>query len=300
MGRGMAEAVGRSANTIAGYMSQAAGDSIDRQHRQEDKLEQLRVAGELRKEQIEATAAGKDKSLTDDEIDEQAAGNLGTTLPEVRKLRKAVQTGDLSEYPPGFETQFEAKAKALYAIRESIARGKDYQPITAGRETQQKVDQVGGIVAGAMDPVKVGTAQAAVKGEGPYKITDNLIGNQFTGDATVTPVGSAQIKKDERPPQSTIDAPVKATIAALKERRQSAEAEANRIQKSEAAALKAAGANRKRQDAVKTEFAEQKAEIQKRLEAIDRDLQASQSGGPGAKPAPAPASASKREFKILR
>lgn len=316
MGRGMAEAIGRSANTIAGYMGQSAQDEDMMRQKQADRLEQIRLTAELRDPKTGSGAP----SLSEQQMDEEAAGRLGTTVADVARTRAAVKTGDTSpfkerksgkvegpdgkvhdwetnDYPPGFEDQFQAKVKALYDVREQLRLGKDYKEVASGRETQQKVDQVTGIVGGAMDPRKVGEAQAAVKGEGSFKVTENLIGNQFTGEATVTPVGTAKIKDLEKPDAGPAASEKASQRAAITQERIAADNEADRLRKEKADAMKGAY-SKSAKDQVAADFAaaekanaDKRADIERRLRALDG------TPAPAAKPASQPASSG--GFRLL-
>ena len=314
MGRGMAEAIGRSANTIAGYMGQSAQDAELQRQRQADRLEQMRLAAELR----DPKSSGA-PSLTEDQLDEETAGRMGTTVADVQRTRKAVKTGDTSafrehkkgtvegpdgkvhewetnDYPPGFEEQFETKVKSLYAIRESLRLGKDYKDVAEGRNTQQKTDQISGMIAGELDPQKVGVAQAAVKGEGPFKVTENLIGNQFTGESKPTQVGSAKINDLNKPDPSIAAGDRNSRRTALTQERISADNEADRIRKEKAEELSKAFSTKAR-EAVAAKYAplekanaDKRADIERRLKEVDDNKSAA--------PA-APAAQPRRAFRVL-
>lgn len=300
MGRGMAEAIGRSANTIAGYMGQSVQDTELQRQRQQDKLDQIRLTAELRDPK---TGSGP-PALTEQQMDEETAGRLGTTVADVQRTRGAVKTGDTSafrekksgkvegpdgtvhdwetnDYPPGFEDQFQSKVKALYDVRDQLRLGKDYKDVASGRETQQKVGQVEGIIGGTMDSTKVGEAQAAVKGEGAFKVTENLIGNQFTGEAKPTAVGNAKINDLNQPDAGPAATERASQRAAITQERIAADNEAERIRKEKGEALSKAYSVKAREK-VEADFAVREKANQDKLADIESRLKAV-NGGPATK-----------------
>ena len=113
-------------------------------------------------------------------------------------LRKTSQLGTetTKEVPPALKSEFQAKAKALAALEESYALKKDYKEVMEGRKTGFETSVGEGVLSGA---VSMGKGAGAVAASGGKQILNTEGGetyNMYTGESKTTPLGKAQINKE--------------------------------------------------------------------------------------------------------
>lgn len=141
----------------------------------------------------ETTRYGRDEGTLDGEGDQygDAVSRKNAKLTEEK----------VSDYPPGFEAEYQAKVAKLAEIRKVSVYNKDYDDVKRGEREGQKIDATrraedkNGANAGV-----IGQAIAAGDGKGAYKIQGNTKLNEFTGDAESTDVGESLEEKNRRVP----------------------------------------------------------------------------------------------------
>jgi hypothetical protein len=256
IGNAIGESLGRGATGIADLMFRAIQKDEDRearaQERRELQTERLAAARESREandtlrrdlaDQRAAAGGGKGGSGGISEIkeggliEEVLAGKTGMSVPELRALRAANQSGDFSSFAtatatgrvedvngdgmpddpevsdamsrrtakletdarvqPELREELRAKTKVLAGLTESFVLGKDYDDVAKGRRTELGNDTAAGVYAGKVKPEEGGKKIAAAEGKDLYGGDSNVTRDKFTGDTKTTAVGDSQIREN--------------------------------------------------------------------------------------------------------
>ncbi len=194
-----------------------------------DKLETQR---EIAAERAAARGAGGSKEgpfLEDVKpgsmAEEAMANRLGMSVPELRALRAANASGDLSAYGTDVTTRqdadpensdavsrratktdrrvtgatrdwLQAKRAALAEIQQEYIYGGKYDDVTKGRRTEIGNKVAGGIINGEIDAEEGAKTIAATEGKGSKKESGGVVYDEFTGANDATPVGRSTIGKN--------------------------------------------------------------------------------------------------------
>lgn len=316
IGSHMADAIGRSSSEIAGFMMKSKSADEDRAFREEQAALNRQSQMDLRREINAGKGSGGSgpPPMTDDQINELASYSrdgegkaVFKSQDEVAQYRAAKKTGDYSSYqndteqrmpgedgkdvtwstktyPSGFEEQKAAKDKALGEIVFEARHGKDSKDVAEGRAINQKTDQVAGIVGGSMNAGSVSLAQAAVKGDGPYKGTNDTVYNQNTGGSTATTVGAARARKDNATANAPPPGDAAASRAALTALSTSVTAQIQELDRNLPLRLK--GLHGDQKAAVVAEAKLAREALVKHRNKVDEDLASAAGVSPRASPPP--------------
>jgi hypothetical protein len=113
-------------------------------------------------------------------------------------LRKTSQltTETTKEVPPALKAEFQAKAKTLAQLEESYALTGKYDDVMKGRKTGFETGVGQGVLAGAIPAGQGSAAVAAASGKQMLNTEGGETYNMYTGESTTTPLGKAQINKE--------------------------------------------------------------------------------------------------------
>lgn len=136
----------------------------------------------------DTTRYGRDEGTLDGEGDQygDAVSRKNSTLTEQK----------VTDYPPGFEAEYQAKVAKLAEIRKISVYNKDYDDVKKGERTGQEIDAS---TRAEKDPAQAGViGQAIAAGNGKDIIggDSNVTRNKFTGATSTTPVGDSQIREN--------------------------------------------------------------------------------------------------------
>jgi hypothetical protein len=304
----LGQSIGNAATTVGNYMARDA-EREDRQEerrreREEDAKRQAERDALYRRPADQPSAARSGSSGPRELTDDEQSAMAGMTRPEYDAYWGSVKTGDKSgfkreqqristtdtgnpynpemtsstvtDYPPGFEAEYQAKVAKLAEIRKISVYNKDYDDVKRGERTAQQMRASDAAIANPAAAGVIGQGMAAGEGRGAYKVQGNTKLNEFTGEAESTEIGESIEARNRKAAQGKPAAPV--SIKELPYERLTAQAETLRK------AINEAAGDRKK--SLETQFDEVMTELRNRR----------QSGG-GASPAPAPASASMPEPK---
>lgn len=220
--------------------------------------------GDKSKFKQEITRYGRDEGTLDGEGDQygDAVSRKNSTLTEQK----------VTDYPPGFEAEYQAKVAKLAEIRKISVYNKDYDDVKRGEREGQKIDATRRAEAndGANAGV-IGQAIAAGDGKGAYKVQGNTKLNEFTGEAESTEIGESIEARNRKAAQGKPAAPT--AIKDVPYEKLTAQAETLRK------AINEASGDRKK--SLETQFDDVMGELRRRR----------QSGAGALSAAPAPSSA---------
>jgi hypothetical protein len=303
----LGQSIGNAATTVGNYMARDAEREDRQEERRREREEDAKRQAErdaLYRRTADQQGAGRSGSSGPRELtDDEQSAMAGMTRPEYDAYWSSVKTGDKSgfkreqqristtdtgdpynpemtsstvtDYPPGFEAEYQAKVAKLAEIRKISVYNKDYDDVKRGEREGQKIDATRRAEAndGANAGV-IGQAIAVGEGRGAYKVQGNTKLNEFTGEAESTEIGESIEARNRKAAQGKPAAPV--SIKELPYERLTAQAETLRK------AINEAAGDRKK--SLETQFDEVMTELRNRR----------QSGGSAS---PAPASASMPEPK---
>lgn len=211
----------------------------------------------------ETTRYGRDEGTLDGEGDQygDAVSRKNSTLTEQK----------VTDYPPGFEAEYQAKVAKLAEIRKISVYNKDYDDVKRGERTGQQITRSDQAIANPAAAGVIGQGMAAGEGRGAYKVQGNTKLNEFTGEADSTEIGESIEEKNRRKPAAKPAAPV--SIKDVPYERLTAQAETLRK------AINEASGDRKKM--LETQFDDVMGELRRRRP----------SGGGASGAAPAPSSA---------
>ena len=144
-----------------------------------------------------------------------AANKMGLSEPEYKKMYEATKTGDKSGYeeevpnygeenviagsralPKGFEDEFKAKQKALGGLQEQYALAGKFDDVAKGRQIEFGTSVGQGVLSGELTAPKGSAAVAATTGKQMLNTEGGETYNMYTGESKTTPLGKAQINKE--------------------------------------------------------------------------------------------------------
>lgn len=140
----------------------------------------------------ETTRYGRDEGTLDGEGDQygDAVSRKNSTLTEQK----------VTDYPPGFEAEYQAKVAKLAEIRKISVYNKDYDDVKRGERTGQQITRSDQAIANPAAAGVIGQGMAAGEGRGAYKVQGNTKLNEFTGEAGSTEIGESIEEKNRRKP----------------------------------------------------------------------------------------------------
>lgn len=233
------QSIGNAASTVGNYMMRDAELDERREERRREREEDAKRQAErdaIYRRTADQQGGGRGGSSGPRELtDDEQSAMAGMTRPEYDAYWNAVKTGDKSafkreqqkitttdtgdpynpemtsstvtDYPPGFEVEFQAKVAKLAEIRKISVYNKDYDDVTRGERTKQEItrsdeaitnpDRAGGIAQG----------MAAGAGRGAYKVQGNTRINEFTGEAESTEIGESIEARNRKAAQGKPAAP---------------------------------------------------------------------------------------------
>lgn len=216
LGAGLAS-IGDSAMKYGARQDELAQRSALQRELQEEKLATQR---EIAADRLAAGGGGKSGPFIPDVkegsmAEESMASRMGMSVPELRALRKANQTGDTSGL--GADVQLpgptedgkpltgkapvdgkwlQDKRTALADIQQEFIYGDKYDDVAKGRRTEQGNKVAGGIINGTIKPEVGAQTIAATEGKGAYKEGGDTVYNEFNGKNDPTAVGKSVIGKN--------------------------------------------------------------------------------------------------------
>lgn len=211
----------------------------------------------------ETTRYGRDEGTLDGEGDQygDAVSRKNSTLTEQK----------VTDYPPGFEAEYQAKVAKLAEIRKISVYNKDYDDVKRGEREGQKINATNAAIARPEAAGVIGQGMAAGEGRGAYKVQGNTKLNEFTGDAESTEIGESIEARNRKAAQGKPAAPT--AIKDVPYERLTAQAETLRK------AINEASGERKKM--LETQFDDVMGELRRR--------RPSGAGASGAAPAPSSA-----------
>lgn len=224
----LGQSIGNAATTVGNYMARDAELDERREDRRREREEDARRQAErdaLYRRTADQQGSGRGGSsgpreLTDDEQAAIAVGQGAVSgRPEYDAVWNAVKTGDRSkfkreqqkitttdtgdpynpemtsstvtDYPPGFEAEFQAKVAKLAEIRKISVYNKDYDDVTRGERTKQEITRSDEAIANPDRAGVIGQGMAAGAGRGAFKVQGNTKINEFTGETESTDIGES-------------------------------------------------------------------------------------------------------------
>lgn len=214
----------------------------------------------------EITRYGRDEGTLDGEGDQygDAVSRKNSTLTEQK----------VTDYPPGFEAEYQAKVAKLAEIRKISVYNKDYDDVKRGERTGQQITATNAAIARPEAAGVIGQGMAAGEGRGAYKVQGNTKLNEFTGDAESTEIGESIEARNRKAAQGKPAAPT--AIKDVPYERLTAQAETLRK------AINEASGERKK--SLESQFDDVMGELRRRRQ--------SGAGTPAPSAAPGPAGAS--------
>lgn len=231
--KSMGEGVGQAMTNLGTLMFKSQGEEDRQQERLDlmrEKMQQSAAEAAANRESREATERAKIGATGAGDItqgslrEEQAAAEMGVTVPEFRRVRGYVQTGDKSayaqtsevnatddeagdntgeqykikvtDYPPGVDEYLSAKTKALAQIEKQSVYGKNLEGVEKGVGEGQKNTMRQGLIDGSADAGKVGMVSAAMEGKPLFDGNADVTRNNFTGATSTTEVGKSVVGKN--------------------------------------------------------------------------------------------------------
>ena len=197
-------------------------DRVD-QEKREYRAEQDALYKRTAAQQTEGRAgAGKDPGIQPADLQPggkyagMAAGQLDMTENQLADLQQYRKSGDLSKYgkqigttlddtygeqavtevPQALRDEFKLKAKALSQLEESYALKGSFDDVMKGRNTAFKTGLGQAAFDKPEDAPRAGQAVAASEGKPLINVEGGQQYNQYTNTGSTTPLGKAQINKE--------------------------------------------------------------------------------------------------------
>lgn len=197
-------------------------DKVD-QEKREYRAEQDALYKRTAAQQTEGRAgAGKDPGIQPADLQPggkyagMAAGQLDMTENQLAELQDYRKTGNLNKYgkqigttlddtygeqavtevPQALRDEFKLKAKALSQLEESYALKGSFDDVMKGRNTAFKTGMGQAAFDKPEDAPRAGQAVAASEGKPLINVEGGQQYNQYTNTGSTTPLGKAQINKE--------------------------------------------------------------------------------------------------------
>lgn len=235
----LGQSIGNAATTVGNYMMRDAELDERREDRRREREEDAKRQAErdaLYRRPADQQSAGRSGSSGPRELtDDEQSAMAGMTRPEYDAYWNSVKTGDKSafkreqqkitttdtgdpynpemtsstvtDYPPGFEAEFQAKVAKLAEIRKISVYNKDYDDVTRGERTKQEITRSDEAIANPDRAGFIAQGMAAGAGRGAYKVQGNTRINEFTGEAESTEIGESIEARNRKAAQGKPAAP---------------------------------------------------------------------------------------------
>jgi hypothetical protein len=225
---GIGQGIANAGSTMGQYLMQQQTREADRAWREQQAQEQRDFRAEQNalyrrtaEDQNAGRAGGKDSGIQPADLQSggkyagMAAGQLGMTEAELNDLQQYRKTGDLSKYgqevpnrgeedviagskavPQALKDEFKLKSKMLSELEESYALKGSYDDVMKGRKIGFETGVGQGVLAGSIGMGKGAGAVAASEGKQILNTEGGETYNMYTGESKTTPLGKAQIGKE--------------------------------------------------------------------------------------------------------